>query len=287
MRKDGKKKLEVRYIIGVAALLCMLVCIVILAAGQYKRWKSERIYDKLAEATTLEADEGSDADGDADDTEKVKEELEGYKLEAARLALKYQIEIPDKNIDFDKLHREVSDDIYAWIYIPNTNVDYPVFQHPTDNTYYLEHNVDGSEGYPGCIYTENYNSKDFSDPQTVIYGHNMRDGTMFSDLHKYEEQEFFDENKYVYIYTEDMVYVYRIFAAYQTNNAHQLLNFDFSKKENLLTYLENVRALGSELKIFDDDVVFSGDDQVLTLSTCVMKERQFHLRYLVQALRLQ
>lgn len=287
MRKDGKKKIEVRYIIGVAALLCMLVCIVILAAGQYKRWKSERIYDKLAEATTLEADEGSDADGDVDDTEKVKEELEGYKLEAARLALKYQIEIPDKNIDFDKLHREVSDDIYAWIYIPNTNVDYPVFQHPTDNTYYLEHNVDGSEGYPGCIYTENYNSKDFSDPQTVIYGHNMRDGTMFSDLHKYEEQEFFDENKYVYIYTEDMVYVYRIFAAYQTNNAHQLLNFDFSKKENLLTYLENVRALGSELKIFDDDVVFSGDDQVLTLSTCVMKERQFHLRYLVQALRLQ
>lgn len=287
MRKDGKKKLEVRYIIGMAALLCMLVCIVILAAGQYKRWKSERIYDKLAEATTLEADEGSSADGDVDDTEKVKEELEGYKLEAARLALKYQIEIPDKNIDFDKLHREVSDDIYAWIYIPNTNVDYPVFQHPTDNTYYLEHNVDGSEGYPGCIYTENYNSKDFSDPQTVIYGHNMRDGTMFSDLHKYEEQEFFDENKYVYIYTEDMVYVYRIFAAYQTNNAHQLLNFDFSKKENLLTYLENVRALGSELKIFDDDVVFSGDDQVLTLSTCVMKERQFHLRYLVQALRLQ
>lgn len=287
MRKDGKKKLEVRYIIGMAALLCMLVCIVILAAGQYKRWKSERIYDKLAEATTLEADEGSSADGDVDDTEKVKEELEGYKLEAARLALKYQIEIPDKNIDFDKLHREVSDDIYAWIYIPNTNVDYPVFQHPTDNTYYLEHNVDGSEGYPGCIYTENYNSKDFSDPQTVIYGHNMRDGTMFSDLHKYEEQEFFDENKYVYIYTEDMVYVYRIFAAYQTNNAHQLLNFDFSKKENLLTYLENVRALGSELKIFDDDVVFSEDDQVLTLSTCVMKERQFHLRYLVQALRLQ
>ncbi len=287
MRKDGKKKLDVRYIIGMAALLCMLVCIVILAAGQYKRWKSERIYDKLAEATTMEADEGSDADGDVDDTEKVKEELEGYKLEAARLALKYQIEIPEKNIDFDMLHSEVSEDIYAWIYIPNTNVDYPVFQHPTDNAYYLEHNVDGSEGYPGCIYTENYNSKDFSDPQTVIYGHNMRDGTMFSDLHKYEDEQFFDENKYVFIYTEETVYVYKIFAAYQTNNAHQLLNYDFSRKENLLNYLENVRALESELKLFDDDVVFSGDDKVLTLSTCVMKERQFHLRYLVQALRLQ
>lgn len=285
MKKIGKTNIELRYIIGTAALVCMAVCIVILAVGQYKRWKSERIYEKLAQATTVEAvTEGDDAD---DGTESTGAVIEEYKREAARLAVKYGVEVPEKNIDFDMLHSEVSEDIYAWIYIPNTNVDYPVFQHPTDNAYYLEHNVDGSEGYPGCIYTENYNSKDFSDPQTVIYGHNMRDGTMFSDLHKYEDEQFFDENKYVFIYTEQTVYVYKIFAAYQTNNAHQLLNYDFSRKENLLNYLENVRALESELKLFDDDVVFSGDDKVLTLSTCVMKERQFHLRYLVQALRLQ
>lgn len=284
MKKSGKKKIEVRYIIGIAALICMLVCIVILAAGQYKRWKSQRIYDKLAQDTTVEA--GTETETDAE-SEESTETIETYKKEAARLAKKYGIEVPEKNIDFERLHRDVSEDIYAWIYIPNTNINYPVFQHPTDNAYYLEHNVDGSEGYPGCIYTENYNSKDFSDPQTVIYGHNMRDGTMFSDLHKYEEQDFFDENRYVYIYTEDTVLVYKIFAAYQTNNAHQLLNFDFSREENLLSYLENVRSLVTEQKIFDDDVVFSGDDKVLTLSTCVMKERQFHLRYLVQALRLQ
>ncbi len=282
MKKSGKKRIETRYIVGIAALICMLVCIVILAAGQYKRWKSQRIYDKLAQDTTVEAGTETDAE-----SEESTEMIEAYKKEAARLAVKYGVEVPEKNIDFDRLHKEVSEDIYAWIYIPNTNVDYPVFQHPTDNAYYLEHNVDGSEGYPGCIYTENYNSKDFSDSQTVIYGHNMRDGTMFSDLHKYEDEEFFDENRYVYIYTEDTVLVYKIFAAYQTNNAHQLLNFDFSKKENLLTYLENVRKLVTEQKVFDDDVVFSEDDKVLTLSTCVMKERQFHLRYLVQALRLQ
>ena len=284
MKKSGKKKIEVRYIIGIAALICMLVCIVILAAGQYKRWKAQRIFDKLAQDTTVEA--GTETEPDTE-SEESTEAIEAYKKEAARLAVKYGIEVPEKNIDFERLHRDVSEDIYAWIYIPNTNINYPVFQHPTDNAYYLEHNVDGSEGYPGCIYTENYNSKDFSDPQTVIYGHNMRDGTMFSDLHKYEEQDFFDENRYVYIYTEDTVLVYKIFAAYQTNNAHQLLNFDFSREENLLSYLENVRSLVTEQKIFDDDVVFSGDDKVLTLSTCVMKERQFHLRYLVQALRLQ
>ena len=200
---------------------------------------------------------------------------------------KYGIDVPEKNIDFDKLHKEVSEDIYAWIYIPNTHIDYPVFQHPTDNSYYLEHNIDGSEGYPGCIYTENYNAKDFSDPHTVIYGHNMRDTTMFSDLHLYEDEEFFENNRYVYIYTEDMVYVYKIFAAYQTNNAHQLLNYDFSQKETVKMYLENTAMRMQEPMVYDDTTVFSGDDQILTLSTCVMTERQFHLRYIVQSLRLK
>lgn len=219
--------------------------------------------------------------------EETTQALEGYKKEAVRLMTKYGIEVPEKNIDFDAMHREISEDIYAWIYIPNTHIDYPVFQHPTDNSYYLEHNIDGSEGYPGCIYTENYNAKDFSDPHTVIYGHNMRDTTMFSDLHLYEDEEFFENNRYVYIYTEDMVYVYKIFAAYQTNNAHQLLNYDFSNKNTVKSYLENTASRMEEPKVYDEDTVFSEDDQILTLSTCVMKERQFHLRYLVQSLRLK
>lgn len=283
---SGDKKARIYTIVGIAALVVVLVCAGILAVRQYRLWKAQKEFERLAEATTLPP-EMETVTTTTEEEPSTEEKPLGYSEEAARLEEKYGIEIPEKYIDFDELHKEVSEDIYAWIYIPDTHVDYPVFQHPTDNTYYLEHNVDGSEGYPGCIYTENYNAKDFSDPQTVIYGHNMRDTTMFSDLHLYEDQEFFDNNKYVYIYTEDMVYVYKIFAAYQTGNAHQLLNYDFEAEGTLLRYLENVRDLKSELKLFDDDVEFSDDDQVLTLSTCVMKERQFHLRYLVQGLRLQ
>lgn len=283
---SGDKKGRIYTIVGIAALIVVLVCAGILAMRQYRLWKAQQEFERLAEATTLPP-ETETVTTTTEEESTTEEVVLGYGEEAARLEEKYGIEIPEKYIDFDELHKEVSEDIYAWIYIPDTHVDYPVFQHPTDNSYYLEHNVDGSEGYPGCIYTENYNAKDFSDPQTVIYGHNMRDTTMFSDLHLYEDQEFFDNNKYVYIYTEDMVYVYKIFAAYQTGNAHQLLNYDFEAEGTLLRYLENVRKLKSELKLFDDDVEFSDDDQVLTLSTCVMKERQFHLRYLVQGLRLQ
>ena len=281
-RKLNKKTIYT--VIGIAALTVALVCAVILGVKQYRLWKSQQMYEKLAQSTTAQEVTSTE---ELQSEEGTTQALEGYKKETVRLMTKYGIEVPEKNIDFDAMHREISEDIYAWIYIPNTHIDYPVFQHPTDNSYYLEHNIDGSEGYPGCIYTENYNAKDFSDPHTVIYGHNMRDTTMFSDLHLYEDEEFFENNRYVYIYTEDMVYVYKIFAAYQTNNAHQLLNYDFSNKNTVKSYLENTASRMEEPKVYDEDTVFSEDDQILTLSTCVMKERQFHLRYLVQSLRLK
>lgn len=281
-RKLNKKTIYT--VIGIAALTVALVCAVILGVKQYRLWKSQQMYEKLAQSTTAQEVTSTE---ELQSEEGTTQALEGYKKEAVRLMTKYGIEVPEKNIDFDAMHREISEDIYAWIYIPNTHIDYPVFQHPTDNSYYLEHNIDGSEGYPGCIYTENYNAKDFSDPHTVIYGHNMRDTTMFSDLHLYEDEEFFENNRYVYIYTEDMVYAYKIFAAYQTNNAHQLLNYDFSDKNTVKSYLENTASRMEEPKVYDEDTVFSEDDQILTLSTCVMKERQFHLRYLVQSLRLK
>ncbi len=281
-RKLNKKTIYT--VIGIAALTVALVCAMILGVKQYRLWKSQQMYEKLAQSTTAQEVTSTE---ELQSEEGTTQALEGYKKEAVRLMTKYAIEVPEKNIDFDAMHREISEDIYAWIYIPNTHIDYPVFQHPTDNSYYLEHNIDGSEGYPGCIYTENYNAKDFSDPHTVIYGHNMRDTTMFSDLHLYEDEEFFENNRYVYIYTEDMVYVYKIFAAYQTNNAHQLLNYDFSNKNTVKSYLENTASRMEEPKVYDEDTVFSEDDQILTLSTCVMKERQFHLRYLVQSLRLK
>ena len=74
--------------------------------------------------------------------------------------------------DFDELH-EKNEDIYAWILVPGTMIDYPVLQSETDN-YYLEYNLDHSSGYPGCIYTNQCNAKDFSDYNTILYGHNIK-----------------------------------------------------------------------------------------------------------------
>ena len=119
-----------------------------------------------------------------------------------------------EEVDFSAL-RKLNGDIYAWIYIPGTEVNYPILQSSEDEAedYYLDHNLDGSSGKPACIYTQKRNSRDFTDPNTVIYGHNMRDGSMFRALHDYQDAEFFASHPMIYIQTPAKKLAYQVFAA--------------------------------------------------------------------------
>lgn len=190
-------------------------------------------------------------------------------------------DVPEKKLDFAGLMKDDNPHIYAWITIPGTAVDYPVLQHPDQPDYYLTHNLDGSQGYPGCIYTQPANSKDWSDNQTVIYGHNMRNGSMFAGLHGYEDERFFEENPYIYIYTEDSVRVYRIFAAYPFSDEHLLVNYDTETQKGYEEYLGLICRTASEKGHYDMDAAPENGEPIITLSTCVAdKPAQ---RYLVQA----
>lgn len=183
-------------------------------------------------------------------------------------------------VDFAGM-REVNEDVYAWITVPGTVIDYPILQHATDNTYYLNYNIDGSYGYPGCIYTENMNSRDFTDNNTVIYGHNMKNGTMFAGLHKFEDAEFFEENTRVFIYTPEREYNYTIFAAYIYDDRHLLYSFDFASEEVFATYLEDIRNMRSMNALIREDITVTAEDKIITLVTCI--GNQPSKRLLVQA----
>lgn len=194
------------------------------------------------------------------------------------------IEVPEKNIDFEAI-KEENPDIYAWIYVPGTKVDYPILQHPTDDTYYLNHNLDGSKGYPGCIYTELLNSKDFLDPNTVLYGHNMDDDTMFGSLHDFADEEFFGEDHYIYVYTPENVYVYQIFAAYEYPGIHLLYNFDVNDPEVFADYLEGIYEIKGRVVNVREDIVVNAEQHIITLSTCTT-DHEDSLRFLVQGVLL-
>lgn len=172
-----------------------------------------------------------------------------------------------RKIDFVAA-QAMNPDVYAWIWIPGTNIDYPILQSETeDDAYYLNHTIEKKEGLPGTIYTEKYNSKDFMNPVTVVYGHNMKNGSMFADLHKYEDRSFFDSNPYVYIYLPDHAMRYRIFAATPFDDRYLLGSYNFSSQNDFEEYLDELRgSINGNVNI---DVPVSQDTGILTLSTCI------------------
>ena len=117
----------------------------------------------------------------------------------------------DYQPSFDEL-MEINPDVYAWIYIPNTAVDYPVARSTSDgdDSFYLEHNVYRQYQFSGTIYSEIKNSPDMHDRVTVMYGHNMLNGTMFATLHNFGNKEFFDQNNTAFVLTKDKVFTYLI-----------------------------------------------------------------------------
>lgn len=185
------------------------------------------------------------------------------------------------NIDFEALQRR-NPDVYAWIEVPGTNVNYPILQHATDNSYYLTHTIDHEKTVAAAIYTENYNAKDFEDLHTVIYGHNMKNKTMFRTLHNFENYDFFKDNRDVIIYLPNQTRYYKVFAAYTYDNRHLLFSFDWSSPEAFQDYIDEIMSIRDFGANIDKDMNVTGDDKIITLSTCV-NSGDSTKRYLVQA----
>lgn len=188
----------------------------------------------------------------------------------------------EEEIDFDYLWT-VNPDIIAWITIPGTNIDYPVLQHSLDDSYYLTHNLDGSYGYPGCIYIESLNAADFSDPNTLIYGHNLKSKTMFTELHKFENKDFFEEYNEVILYLPDRTLHYRIFAAHTYDDRHLLYSFDFTDEDIYTGFLKSIYDIRDISANIDRTFEVTAQDKIISLETCISGEDNREKRYLVHA----
>lgn len=177
--------------------------------------------------------------------------------------------------DFSVL-RQTNDDIVAYLYLPDSVIDYPVLQHE-ENGYYLEHNLNGSRGYPGCLYIENMNRPDFEDPATVIYGHHLITGGMFSDLEDFLEPAYLDGHRYYFLYLPDEVRIYEVVLAAKYNNEHLLVSCFTQVEENLYEFhgfeggegkliYDRIEALGLEgsFRLEPEE-----EEQMIFWSTCL------------------
>lgn len=207
----------------------------------------------------------------------LKKDLDDYKNESSNISSEEIL--PENPIDFASL-QEINSEIYAWIRIPNTNIDYPVAQSATDDGFYLHHDIYGKYVFAGTIYTEMQNRKDFSDPNTILYGHNMSKGYMFQNLYKFQKEDFFESNREFYIYTLGHILTYTVFSAYQYDDRHILNSFDFSNEEVFASYLESAKNPTFMLKNVRHDINVTTKDKIVTLSTCLGDGKKY--RYLVQ-----
>lgn len=174
--------------------------------------------------------------------------------------------------DFEEL-RKTNEDIYAWITIPGTKVDYPVLQSEEDN-YYLDKNLDHSTGYPGCIYTNKCNLKSFNDMHTILYGHNMKNDSMFGSLHDYESQENFDTNRIIYVYTEQKRMTYEIYGAVKFTDVYIPAVYGVNSKAGNGQFLQDLQVNAEQYASVSNiaEMEVSAEDKLITLSTCISGE---------------
>lgn len=168
-----------------------------------------------------------------------------------------------KQINLETL-REVSPNVVAWIFIPNTPINYPVVQ-GEDNEFFLHHTWEGKKSALGSIFLEYTNSPDFKDFRTIVYGHNMKNGSMFNKLHRYTDKTYWEKYPHVYLVTDDGILRYEIYSCYRAaveSNTYALYLEESQEKQDFI----QMTLEESQLKT---DIIPVETDRILTLSTCI------------------
>lgn len=192
------------------ALVVLVASLVALGAIAFSYWQGQHVYDEVAE-------QGFSA----------PEDIEGTSL-------------ADLVVDWDAL-RAVNPDTVGWIYIPGSEVNYPIV-HTTDNEYYLTHDFQGTEGWlakHGAIFLAAENKGDFTDPNNLVYGHNMRDGSMFATITGMTDQARFDELRDVYILTPQGNYKLQTFSLVHCAADDPLAQMTFASEDERVSYVQD------------------------------------------------
>ncbi|MBQ3706780.1 MAG: class B sortase [Clostridia bacterium] len=172
--------------------------------------------------------------------------------------------------------RRTCPDLYAWINVSGTNINYPITQ-SEDNSYYLNHAANGDYNPEGSIFADYRNDANVSkNYNTVFYGHNISNGEMFHDVTKFFKDEYFN-NLYIYVSTMDGIFVYEPFAVYETAYDSDYFKVRFSSGDDFVAFAEDCQNLSAKSK----DFTFTSKDRVLTLSTCT--NGYFTQRYALHA----
>ena len=184
------------------------------------------------------------------------------------------------SFDWDGLLSE-SPYVIGWIQIPGSErVNYPIVQHPEDNQYFLTRDWKGDTQAAGAIFLNRHNSSDFTDMNSVIYGHRMKSGSMFGTLKYYEDQAYLDEHPYVYIFTpEGRQLTYEIICCAHVSDGSDAYLMSFETPEERTAYYNMMLSKA----ITRRDMELGPFDTTILLSTCGAAGSDYYARVVVLA----
>lgn len=249
MKTSKKKKSQKTFPI---LLLLPALAVFLFSAWQLARigleyWEGRNLYQNLSDAVVNSAAE-QDA-GAADPVSSAAASEDSFPSYAFL------------SIDFPALEQQNPDTV-GWIFIEDTRISYPVVQ-SNDNEWYMTHLFDGSVNKSGSIFLDCRNSADFSDRHSIIYGHRMKNGTMFAGLRYFDSQAYYDAHPYFMLMTPDQNYIVEIFSVYIADVNGDSWKLDFTEEE-FETWLKKAERNSC----IDADFTPTADDRIITLSTC-------------------
>ena len=257
MVKDSKKKKKNndKLEIVLAFILLIIIGVLIFKVGGYlideisSNFFSKKLQETVLIVNTEDTEsENSDSVSNAEATEEKIAETQK------------EIIIPEA-VDFESLQK-ISKDAVAWIYDPGVIINYPIAK-AADNDFYLRRNLKGEPSNGGTLFMDYRNQGDFSDWNTIIYGHNMKSGTMFASLLKYQKAGYYEEHPVMYMYSPGKRYKMELVVAYITDINDAIYQLP-ETKEARQEALNHAYKLSS----FESGIRPDNNDKLVTLSTC-------------------
>lgn len=252
--KHYKKKTKLDKAITVA------IVISVIAVGI---WGYQYIEKKNEEKSLLKQQEEIDKKLQEvkDEQEKIKEQEEKVKKE----------EIEKQCLEILKPYKDKNSDVIGVIEIAGTVIKYPILK-GSDNSFYLDRDIEKNKNVNGSIFLDYKNNSDFSDKNSVIYGHNMKNGTMFGELKNYRDKEFLKKYPYINVYSEKEILKYRIFSVHvaESEYPYRIKKFDdeVAYEKFLKDIIEKSMIKGDALMVDEEKVIPTKEDEIITLSTC-------------------
>ena len=228
-----------RHAAAVLAMICLTTGFTGLSGLIWTGAQQQRVYDDLIRQTKRESVllSRTKNGGDAKISLAELQERRLQQVQKQAQAVK-QSQTKQTVINFDAL-KKINPDVVSWITIPGTNIDYPLLQ-GKDNNQYLHKDMEGRDSAAGAIFLDHGDKADLSSLHNIIYGHHMKNGTMFKDIVKYKDQQYFDEHQDIILYTPDREIHLKALAAVVANPDAIRRKIDFQSWEEFTSYIEEM-----------------------------------------------